>query len=155
VLSWIRKGFKPRFKGGAQNAKPSKREVVVGMLRKVVPAKQIPEMLSGRFPHRVGFANHQFLYKKWDFTIDHVEKIMEYGAAGIWTDSEEPVVISPMGVVDSAGKDRLIWNGRYVNLFLEALPFKLRKAQRCACLHQAGKLSRHVGPQIRVLPCAN
>lgn len=127
VLSWIRKGFKPRFKGGAQNAKPSKPDVVVGMLRKVVPAKQIPEMLSGRFPHRVEFANHQSLYKKWDFTIDQVEKLMEYGAAGIWTDSEEPVVISPMGVVDSAGKDRLIWNGRYVNLFLEALPFRYEK----------------------------
>jgi hypothetical protein len=97
------------------------------MFRKVVPAKQIPEMLSGRFPHRVGFANHQSLYKKWNFTIDQVEKLMEYGAAGIWTDSEEPVVISPMGVVDSAGKDRLIWNGRYVNLFLEALPFRYEK----------------------------
>jgi hypothetical protein len=31
------------------------------------------------------------------------------------------------GVVDSAGKDRLILNGRYLNLFLEALPFRYEK----------------------------
>jgi hypothetical protein len=36
-------------------------------------------------------------------------------------------VIHPMGVVDSAGKDRLIMNGMYLNLFLEALPFKYEK----------------------------
>jgi hypothetical protein len=104
VLSWIKRGFKPRFKG-TQQAKPSKRDIVVGMLRKVVPAKQIPKMLLGRFPHQVEFANHQSLYKKWDFTVDQVGKLMEYGAAGIWTKSELPVVISPMGVVDSAGND--------------------------------------------------
>jgi hypothetical protein len=32
-----------------------------------------------------------------------------------------------MGVVDSAGKDRLICNGMYINLFLEALPFKYER----------------------------
>jgi hypothetical protein len=32
-----------------------------------------------------------------------------------------------MGVVDSAGKDRLILNGMYLNLFLEALPFRYEK----------------------------
>jgi hypothetical protein len=126
VLSWIRKGFKPRFKG-TQDAKQSKREIVVGMLRKVVPPARIPEMLSGKLPHQVEFANHQSLYKKWDFTLDQVGKLLEYGAAGIWTESEKPVVINPMGVVDSAGKDRLILNGRYVNLFLEALPFRYEK----------------------------
>jgi hypothetical protein len=101
VLSWIKKGFKPRFKG-TKDAKKSKREIVVGMLRKVVPADRIPEMLSGQRPHQVKVANHQSLYKKWDFTVDQVGKLMEYGAAGIWTEKEKPVVINPMGVVDSA-----------------------------------------------------
>jgi hypothetical protein len=137
VLSWIKKGFKPRFKG-TQSAKTSKREIVVGMLRKVVPAKQIPEMLSGRFPHHVEFANHQSLYRKWDFTVDQVGKLMEYGAAGIWTESEQPVVINPMGVVDSAGKDRLILNGRYVNLFLEALPFRYEKLRNELAFTKSG-----------------
>jgi hypothetical protein len=52
---------------------------------------------------------------------------VEYGAAGIWTEKEDPVVINPMGVADSAGKDRLICNMKYVNLFLEALPFKYER----------------------------
>jgi hypothetical protein len=84
-------------------------------------------MLSGKFPHQIEFANHQSLYNKWEFTMDQVGKLLEYGAAGIWTESEPPIVISPMGVVDSAGKDRLILNGRYLNLFLEALPFRYEK----------------------------
>jgi hypothetical protein len=86
------------------------------MLRRVVPPQRIPAMLSGRLPHKVEFANHQSLYDKWDFTMDQVIKLLEYEAVGIWTEQEEPVVINQMGVVDSAGKDRLILNGRYINL---------------------------------------
>jgi hypothetical protein len=52
---------------------------------------------------------------------------MEADAAGIWDEEEPPVVIHPMGVVDSAGKDRMIVNGRYLNMFLQALPFKYER----------------------------
>jgi hypothetical protein len=93
----------------------------------VAPADKIPELLSGRTPQRVEFVNHQSLYKKWEFASDQIVKLMEYGTAGIWAEKEESVVINSMGVVKSAGKDRLICNDMYLNLFLEALPFKYEK----------------------------
>jgi hypothetical protein len=52
---------------------------------------------------------------------------VEYGAAGIWTNPEPPIVINPLGVVESAGKQRMIVNGRVVNAFLKALPFRYEK----------------------------
>jgi hypothetical protein len=97
------------------------------MLRKVVPPGQVQSMLSGRVPHQIEFANHKSLYTMWDFTSDQAAKVIEDGAAGIWTEAEPPVVINPMGVVDLAGKDRLICNMRYPNLFLEALPFRYER----------------------------
>lgn len=49
--------------------------------------------------------------------MDQIIKLVQWGAAGIWDKSEPLVVINPMGVVDSAGKQRLICNGMYPNLF--------------------------------------
>jgi hypothetical protein len=123
VLGWIKNGFKPRFVG-TTDAKPAKRKVVVAMLRKLVPADRILELLSGRFPHAVEFANHQSFYRKWEFSSEQIVKLIESGAGGIWKGPEPPVVISPMGVVEYAGKDSMVINERYVNLFLEALPFR-------------------------------
>jgi hypothetical protein len=137
VLSWIKKGFKPKF-AGTDGAKPAKREVVVAMLQKVVPPQCIQAMLSGRVPHEVEFANHQSLYHKWDFTVDQVKKLIEYGAAGIWAKGEKPIVINPMGVVDSAGKNRLTLNGKYINLFLEAMPFRYEKLRDLLAITKHG-----------------
>jgi hypothetical protein len=126
VLSWIKTGVKSKF-CGTKEAKSAKREIVVAMLRKVVPWKQIPAMLSGRTPHRVEFSNHQSLYIKWEFSQEQVAKLVETDAAGIWEEADPPKVINPMGVADSAGKDRLICNMKYPNLFLEALPFRYER----------------------------
>lgn len=126
VLSWIKNGFRPKFVGTC-DAKPAKRKIVISMLSKIVPAKEIPKLLTGRFPHQVEFKNHQSLFRKWEFSSDQIVKLLESGAAGIWDRSEPPVVIHPMGVVDSAGKDRMIANDRYLNLFLEALPFRYER----------------------------
>jgi hypothetical protein len=78
---------------------------------------QIHHLLTGRFPHKVHFANHQSLFDKWEFTSDQVVKLIESGAAGIWGWNKEPITIHPMGVVDSAGKDRLIFSGMYLVTF--------------------------------------
>jgi hypothetical protein len=61
VLSWLKSGFKPKF-AGTQSAKPKKREKVTAMLRKVEKPGQVEHLLSGRYPHRVEFQNHQSLY---------------------------------------------------------------------------------------------
>jgi hypothetical protein len=126
VLGWIKNGFRPRFVGTAA-AKPAKRKVVVEMLRKVMPAERINEFLSGKIPHQIEFKNHRSLYKKWKFSSEQAFKLVEAGAVGIWDRPELPMIIHPMGVVDSAGKDMMIVNARYLNLFLEALPFRYEK----------------------------
>jgi hypothetical protein len=69
VLSWVKRGFKPRF-AGTERAKPTKKEIVVAMLRRVVAGEEIPRLLSGKLPHRVAFANHQSLYS------DQVQKLV-------------------------------------------------------------------------------
>jgi hypothetical protein len=97
------------------------------MLAKIVPGHEIPELLRGKLPHQVDFQNHRSLYRKWGFSSEQIVKLLEADAAGIWDKPEPPVVIHPMGVVDSAGKDRMIVNGRYLNLFLEALPFRYER----------------------------
>lgn len=139
-LAWeelLKKGFKRKFVG-TEKAKQSKKEIVVAMLKKVVRPERIPELLSQKLPHQVEFTNHQSLYKKWDFTSDQTVKLLEYGAAGIWTETEYPTVINPMGVVDSAGKDRLICNMKYPNLFLEALPLKYERIRDLLAITKQG-----------------
>jgi hypothetical protein len=126
ILSWLKTGFKPKFSGTDQ-AKPSKREIVESMLRRVVKPSEVPRMLLGKYPHPVTFQNHQSLYKNWDFSKDQIFKLVQWGPAGIWDRPEPPVVNNPMGIADSAGKQRLICNGRYPNLFLEALPFQYER----------------------------
>jgi hypothetical protein len=123
ILSWLKAGLRPRFCGTSQ-AKPSKRTIVEAMLKGIAQPSEIPHLLSGRYPHRVAFQNHQSLFQHWEFTQDQVFKLIEWGAAGIWIGPEPPEVINPMGVVQSAGKFRLICNMKYSNLFLEALPFR-------------------------------
>jgi hypothetical protein len=82
VLSWLRKGFKPRFVG-ATGAKPKKRAIVKAMLRKVIPRGKVESYLSEKLPHRVEFENHRSLYSNWGFSKEEVEKLMIWGAASI------------------------------------------------------------------------
>jgi hypothetical protein len=112
---------------GTAAAKPEKRKVALQMLRKIMPESRIPEFLAGRFPQRIEFQNHKSLYRKWDFSSEQIFKLVQTGAAGIWDRPELPVIIHPMEVVDSAGKDRMIVNGRCLNLFLEQLPFRYER----------------------------
>jgi hypothetical protein len=49
-------------------------------------------------------------------------------------------MINPMGIADSAGKQRLICNMRYPNLFLEALPFKYERLRDILAFTQQGSL---------------
>jgi hypothetical protein len=126
VLSWLRNGFKPKFVGTA-GAKPEKLKVALQMLRKVMPEKEIRKFLAGRFPQRLEFWNHASLFKKWNFSSEQIFKLVQVGAAGIWEFPDPPIIIHPMGVVDSAGKDRMIVNARCLNLFLEPLPFRYER----------------------------
>lgn len=126
VLSWLKSGFKPKWEG-TKNAKKDKKQIVESMLRRVVGNQGVARMLMRIRPHKVEFQNHQSFYQNWEFSADQVEKLVEWGAAGIWEGPEPPEVINPMGVVESAGKLCLICNNMYINLFLEALPFRYER----------------------------
>ncbi|GAQ90096.1 hypothetical protein KFL_005990025 [Klebsormidium nitens] len=98
------------------------------MLAKTVGERRVGEYLAGKTPHRIEFPNHRSFYKRWEFSESEIRKNLKSGAIGIWPpDAEPPEVISPMGVVESAGKERLICNNRYVNVFLEQIPFEYEK----------------------------
>jgi hypothetical protein len=126
VLSWLKGGFEPKF-AGTGHAKQSKKQIVESMLRRVVEPSEIPTYLSGRSPHQVEFHNHKSFYQNWGFSSDQVEKMVEWGAVEIREGPELPVVINPMGVIESAEKQRAIRNAMYPNLFLEALPFRYER----------------------------
>jgi hypothetical protein len=138
VLSWLRKGFKPRFVG-TEHAKPQKRQIVESMLAKIVPKSKIESHLTGKFPHRVVFQNHRSLYTNWGFLKGELRKLIIWGAASIWRDEDgEPVVINPLGVAESASKHRLICNARYLNMFLESLPFRYERLKDILAFTEEG-----------------
>jgi hypothetical protein len=127
VLSWLKRGFKTRFVG-TKDAKPQKRTIVESMLQKVAPRSKVESLLKGKFPHQVTFENHRSFYLNWGFLKGEIIKLVLWGATSIWRDEDgEPVVINPLGVAESAGKLRLICNVRYINLFLESLPFRYER----------------------------
>lgn len=66
-------------------------------------------------------------------------KLVIWGAASIWNyEDGEPAVINPLGVAESAGKLRLICNARYINLFLESLPFRYERLRDILTFTQEG-----------------
>lgn len=127
ILSWLRNGYRPRFEG-SQNAKPEKLKVVRAMLEKVVGQERVDAYLTGVRPKRIEFPNHRSFYDRWEFAEGEIRKNLKSGAVAIWPQGKElPEVISPMGVVESAGKERLICNDRYLNAFLKQIPFEYEK----------------------------
>jgi hypothetical protein len=127
VLGWLRAGVKTRFVGTA-DAKQSKRDLVVRMLKRKVLADQIPHMLSGNLPHPVEFDNHKSFYDNWDFAPGEASKLVLWSAASIVREGEElPLVIHPLGVAFTGGKGRLIINSRYCNLFMKLLRFRYER----------------------------
>lgn len=127
VKSWLKNGFKPTF-AKPESAKPHKRRIVEGMLRKRFPDREPAEFLTGTRPHRVAFQNHRSFYQHWEFSSQELLKLLLWGAIAIAQPREEVVVVeSPLGVVDQDGKCRLFLNARYVNLFLAELPFQYQR----------------------------
>lgn len=127
VRSWLKHGFKPTF-AKPELAKPQKRRVVEGMLRKRFPNRNPAEFLTGSRPHKVALPNHSSFYRHWEFSSRELLKLLLWGAIEIALPGEEGVdVESPLGVVEQDGKYRLFLNARYVNLFLAELPFQYQR----------------------------
>jgi hypothetical protein len=95
------------------------------MLKRKVPAEDIPHMLSGDRPHPIIFDNHKSFYDNWEFAIGEATKfVLSSAASGVGEGDKMPLVILPLGVAFTGGKGRLIVNGRYCNLFMKQLPFR-------------------------------
>lgn len=138
VLGWLRHGFKPVF-GNPTHAKPAKKKVVIDMLKKEYPGRDPNEFLTGNRPHQVAFRNHQSFYRHWEFSSAELLKLLLWGAIEIVKPGDEPVVVvSPLGVADQDGKERLFLNGRYVNIFLKELPFKYQRLRDVILFLDAG-----------------
>jgi hypothetical protein len=108
------------------------------MLANVMPRKEIPKYLATKYPGRVEFENHQSLYTNWGFSSEQIQKLVLFGAAGIWEESEPSIVINPLRVVISAGKERLIVNARVLNAFLRALSFRYQKLRDILAFTERG-----------------
>lgn len=127
VLGWLKAGVKTQFVGTSE-AKPSKRALVIGLLKRQMPAAQIPHMLSGTFPHPVQFYNHSSFYDNWEFAVGKVSKLVLWAAATIVGEGDEMLeIIHPLGVAFTEGKGRLIVNSRYCNLFMKLLSFRYER----------------------------
>jgi hypothetical protein len=123
VLGWSKNGVKPQFVGTLE-AKENKRKLVVGMLKRQVPAAEIPHMLSGDRPHPITFPNHKSFYDDLKFALGEASKLVLWSAATIWREGmEKPLVIHPLRVAFTGGKGRLIVNARYANMFMRLLAF--------------------------------
>jgi hypothetical protein len=98
------------------------------MLKRQVPAAEIPHMLLGTRPHPVKFANHKSFYDNWEFAMGKVNKLVLWSAATIVGEGEEmPEIIHPLGVAFTGGKGRRIVNARYCNLFMKLSPFRYER----------------------------
>lgn len=127
VLSWLKHGFRPRMEGTA-NAKQDKLRIVEAMLKKVVGPGKVRQYLEGKRPRRIEFPNHKSFYDHFEFAVAETRKNLESGAVEVWLENgEPPEIIHPMGVVESAGKQRLICNDRYLNIFLKQIPFQYER----------------------------
>lgn len=127
VLSWLKYGFRPRF-DGPEKARPDKLRIVEAMLSKVVGAGKVRKFLRGKRPQRIEFPNHKSFFDHLEFAVGETRKNLESGAVGVWPEGgDPPEIIHPMGVVESAGKKRLICNDRYLNVFLKQIPFQYEK----------------------------
>jgi hypothetical protein len=100
------------------------------MLKRKVPAAQIPHMLSEQFPHPVDFDNHKSFYDNLEFALGKVLKLALWAAASMVKEGEEmPPIIHTLGVAFTCGKERLIVNARYCNLFMRLLLFRYERLQ--------------------------
>jgi hypothetical protein len=82
---------------GTAEAEDKKRDLVVGMLKRQMPAEDIPAMLAGKRPHLVKFDNYKSFYDNSEFALGEASKLVLWSAASIVKEGEEvPLVIHPL-----------------------------------------------------------
>ncbi|GAQ84615.1 putative DNA/RNA polymerases [Klebsormidium nitens] len=125
VLGALKDGLKPSFEG-TEKALDSKRKVVRAMLHQTALKREVNSFLSGKFPSRVEFSNHQSAEDNADFVWNEVKNNLASGAISAYPKGSKPKVVNPIGVVFNP-KPRKILNARYINLFMKKYDFNYEK----------------------------
>ena len=119
----ITEGLKPCFvkpQSQQQQAHPQyKQKLAAGvqLIRMARGPSKIQSTLSADSPQPAEFSNHTSVRKHADFVQQEGEKMLRTGALLAWPQGmAAPEVISPLGVVEQP-KLRLIFDGRYINLW--------------------------------------
>ena len=83
--------------------------------------------LKAESPQPADFTNHVSVIQHAEFVMEKAAAMLQSGALMRWpTQAEPPTVISPLGVVEGS-KLRIIFDGRYVNLWEKYESFKYEK----------------------------
>lgn len=119
----LTEGIKPCFvkpQSQQQQAHPQYRHKLaagVQLIRMARGPKQIQSTLNASSPQQADFSNHTSAREHEQFVQQEGEKLLKTGAMLAWPRSmAAPTVISPLGVVET-NKLRLIFDGRYINLW--------------------------------------
>ena len=117
----------------------SRQELVKEMLVKVYGPEKANQLLLGDTPGRVRLPNLRSVHEKttWydgttvdnaDFVTESIKELTESGrlAEWHWPDGQPPQCILPLGIAtrELEKKLRLIFDGRYINLWCKYYPFK-------------------------------
>ena len=98
------------------------------LLAQFYPEPQVEQLLTSSSPGRVRLPNLKSCDKHADFVTAEVHALAASGRVREWwwPGGQPPVCILPLGVAVRAitGKLRLIFDGRYINLFAKYEPFK-------------------------------
>ena len=120
----LTEGIKPCFvkpQSQQQQAHPQYRQKLaagVQLIKMARGPKQIQSTLNASSPQQADFSNHTSAREHEQFVQQTGEKLLKNGALLAWPRSmAAPTVISPLGVVVETNKLRLIFDGRYINLW--------------------------------------
>ena len=88
-------------------------------LAKTVGVEQVQSYLDCEHPQQVQFANCVSCSYSSDFVYKQREELLASGALVPWVSVRRPCIVNGLGVVKNhKGKQRLILDCRYLNLFL-------------------------------------
>ncbi|BDA41867.1 hypothetical protein COCOBI_02-6620 [Coccomyxa sp. Obi] len=114
-------------------------EIGKRLIAMVRPAVEVQPTLEADRPQLADFTNHASLTEHADFVMAQADAMFKSGALKKWpVDAQPPTVISPLGVVEQPSKLRVIFDGRYVNLWEKYVSFSYERLTDVAEWMQPG-----------------
>ena len=152
VLKWIQHGAPLQFchtQDPQKSREPNHARKRAGVARSLAHAgytpAQIGRAMSGKFPQPVAIGNRLPDARALEFARGQVQKDLRKGVLAEWPQrwrrsGRRPWLMLPLSVAEDAyAKQRLIFDARYLNLFLQYLPFNYDRLQHLLASTQAGQ----------------